>query len=500
MKSPSFPTESRKPVTAPTPHDALINDIAGFTHNPLGFVLYSFEWGKGELAAYKEGPEDWQIEFLKDVTSKLRSLKINQWQAIQEAVSSGHGVGKSALVSWMILWALSTCEDTRGVVTANTENQLKTKTWAELSKWHRLCITKDWFILTATAIFSADPNHAKTWRIDMVAWSLENTEAFAGLHNKGKRILVIYDEASAIPDKLWEVTEGALTDSETEIIWIVCGNLTRNSGRFAECQGKYRHRWNNFQVDSRTVRITNKAQIQQWIDDEGEDSDFVRVRVRGLMPRSSMLEFIGAEDYDRCVKYKAVGFEAESRVLGVDCARFGDDYNSIWLKQGRKVSFVKKWRGLDTQQSAAHLVEEFNRLSADVAFVDGGGPGGGVIDRAKVLIGESKIIEINFGGEANNKNDYANKRAEMWGDLRKAMRAGLQLPEDKELRADLLGPLYSFTNKQQVLLEKKSDMKKRGLASPDHGDAVALCFAQPVIKESGLDVSSLVEIGPFAWQ
>lgn len=473
----------------PNAKEQLIEDVAGFTHDPLGFVLYAFEWGKGELEKFPDGPDEWQRSQLNRIGEELKS-GMDVSKVIREAIASGHGIGKSAEVSWLILWAMSTFEDTRGVVTANTDTQLRTKTWAELSKWYRLCITKDWFHLSATALYSKDEEHTRTWRIDIIPWSLDNTEAFAGLHNQGKRIIVIYDEASAIPDKIWEVTEGALTDSNTEIIWAAFGNPTRNSGRFAECFGKYRHRWNNNQIDSRSVKITNKAQIAEWIADEGEDSDFVRIRVRGLMPNSSMFEFIGAGEYEACLKYKAESFESFPKILGMDCARFGDDSNVIYVRQGRKLTFKKRWRGLDTQQSASHLVEIFEEENADVAFVDGGGPGGGIIDRARVLIGNDKIIEVTFGGEPHDKTRYANKRAEIWGDMRAAMRAGLELPDSKELRADLLGPLYSFTGKEQILLERKKDMKKRGLASPDDGDAVAVTFAENVIKQDS--ASSIV--------
>ena len=103
------------------------------------------------------------------------------------AVASGHGIGKSALVAWIILWAMSTFTDARGIVTANTEGQLRTKTWPELAKWLALCTNRHWFTYTATSLHSSQPGHDKTWRVDAITWSENNTEAIAGLHNKGKR-------------------------------------------------------------------------------------------------------------------------------------------------------------------------------------------------------------------------------------------------------------------------------------------------------------------------
>ena len=96
-----------------------------------------FPWGeKGSPLEEFEGPDEWQTKLLKEVRDGLKTTN----QAVQEAVASGHGIGKSALVAWIILWAMSTMVDTKGVVTANTESQLKTKTWAELAKWHRLLL------------------------------------------------------------------------------------------------------------------------------------------------------------------------------------------------------------------------------------------------------------------------------------------------------------------------------------------------------------------------
>ena len=163
--------------------------------DPHGWVQYAFPCGEGELKDYF-GPDEWQTEVLVAIRDGL----ITVTEALQIAVASGHGAGKSALVAWIILWSLSTFEDTRVVVTANTDTQLKTKTQPELQKWHRLCITRHWFEFTATSLYSTNKQHEKTWRADCIPWSEHRTEAFAGLHNKGKRIVVIMDEGSAIPD------------------------------------------------------------------------------------------------------------------------------------------------------------------------------------------------------------------------------------------------------------------------------------------------------------
>src|SRR5262249_38596421 len=159
----------------------------------------------------------------------------------------------------------------------NTEAQLRTKTWPELAKWHQLSLNRDWFTYTATALHSSVAEQERTWRVDAITWSENNTEAIAGLHNKGKRAFALFDEASAIDDAVWETIEGALTDAGTELIWAAFGNPTRNAGRFKECfpGGRFAHRWQGEQIDSRSVSFTNKPQIAEWVADYGEDSDFV---------------------------------------------------------------------------------------------------------------------------------------------------------------------------------------------------------------------------------
>jgi len=469
---------------------ALIEELASYSSDPVGFVYWAFPWGESGTELEEQDPQDWQLEVLQDLGAGLLTVE----QAIRIARTSGHGIGKSALVAWIILWAISTYEDTKGVVTANTENQLKTKTWAEVSKWHRLFIARHLFKMTATALFAADPLHERTWRIDMVPWSERNTEAFAGLHNQGKRILVIFDEGSAIPDVIWEVTEGALTDRDTQIIWCTFGNPTRNKGQFREIfpGGKFSHRWNTKAIDSRTVRISNKRQLQEWIDDYGEDSDFVRVRVRGMFPRVDAESFISHELASSAVERDIVA-QGGAVILGVDVGRFGDDPSVIYPRCGRDgySRRIEIYHGLDTMQFAAKVAASFLLHNATICMVDEGGVGGGVVDRLRQL--QIPVIGVNFGaspdGITADDTKYANKRAEIWGGMREWLATGsipnITTGEDTNLVDELTGPTYGMVVRktgEAIQLESKKEMRARGVASPNVADALACTFAFPTFE------------------
>lgn len=477
----------------------LIEELASFSGDPYGFVLWAFPWGEpGELEAYS-GPLDWQIEVLQDLSTGLITVE----EAIQIARTSGHGIGKSALVAWIILWAISTYEDTKGVVTANTENQLKTKTWAEVAKWHRLFIAREYFKMTATALFASDPLHERTWRIDMVPWSERNTEAFAGLHNAGKRIVVIFDEGSAIPDNIWEVTEGALTDRDTQIIWMVFGNPTRNKGRFRDCfaGGRFAHRWSGKAIDSRTVTISNKDQIARWVQDYGEDSDFVRVRVRGMFPRVDAESFIPFEVATAAIERELYA-QGGAVIIGVDVGRFGDDPSVIYPRCGRDGHSrqVEIHYNEDTMTLAGRAAAAYLRYGASVVMVDEGGVGGGVVDRLRQL--RIPVIGVDFGSKADYFNGasvkYANKRAEIWGELRDWLTNGGSIPnivtnENTTLVDELTGPTYTMNKKEEIQLEGKKEMRSRGVASPNVADALACTFAFPSFEYQAVSISGVIE-------
>ena len=458
--------------------------MGALSRDPAAWVRYAFPWGKGDLEGFG-GPDVWQREVLAHIRDNLTPSA-----PLRVAVASGHGVGKSALVAWLILWALSTFPDTRGIVTANTGAQLKTKTWAELMKWYNRFIARHWFEPAATSINALEKGREATWRFDSAVWSKQNTEAFAGLHNQGKRLVVIFDEASAIDDSIWEVTEGALTDRDTEILWVAFGNPTRNTGRFRECFRKYRDRWKHMHVDSRDVGVTNKAQLHQWVEDYGEDSDFVKVRVRGLFPDASDTQLISSElvrqAMDRAIQERDIALSP--KIFGVDVAGTGADQSAVWLRQGLYARRLFKKHTPDTMRLADVLATLIHEHQPDAVFIDMGAMGAPVKDRL-VQLGFGHLMQgVYFSQGAIRDDLYLNRRSEMWHAVARWLSDGGALPknapESQDIEDDLCAPEYFYNGRGKLQLESKEDMKARGLPSPDDGDALALTFAAPVAAAS----------------
>lgn len=461
--------------------ETIIDDIASFTDDPLGFVNYAFPWGEEQTdLSDVSGPRSWQKELFEDLGKHLQN-KETRFQPFQYAVASGHGIGKSAAIGMLINWGMSTCEDCKVVITSNTETQLRTKTMPEIQKWFRMAINTHWWVPTATSVYTIQNKHQKTWRMDAVTWSENNTEAFAGLHNKKKRIILIFDEASAISDKVWEVAEGALTDEETEIIWIAFGNPTRNTGRFKECFGKLKHRWQRKQIDSRTVEGTNKEQIQKWIDDYGEDSDFVKVRVRGIFPSASFKQFIPLDLVDKSqkIKLKDEQYNFAPKILTVDPAWEGDDEFVIGLRQGLKFDILRTISKNDNDIQMANLVATLeDDHNADAVFIDGG-YGTGIVSAGKTMGRKWTLV---WFSEKSNDEGCTNKRAEMWKLAKEWLSEGGALPGDPQLHDELIGPETVPRLDGKLQIESKKDMKARGLSSPNRADALVLSFAHPVIN------------------
>lgn len=480
VPAPEMSTDHQRSITPQLPLWArLLKDSVA---DPIAFVYGAFAWKE---VGPNAGPDRWQVDVLKDVGDGQLTVE----EALRIAVASGHGIGKSALIAWIILWFAMTRPFCNGVVTANTGKQLSGKTWRELGVWLQRIkypeLRQQW-VLTATKLYQRD--NERTWFVQAIEWSERNPEAFAGLH--AEHVLVMFDEASNIARNIWETTEGAMTTSGA--MWVVFGNPTRNEGAFFDCFHKMRHRWRTRQIDSRTARMTNKKQLEQWVIDYGEDSDFVRVRVRGVFPRRGSNQLIGHDIIEAAVRRGADVGELDpivstnpmaqgALVLGVDVARFGDDASSIWMRRGRYARRLERHYGIDTYQLAQRVAKLIDDLNPEKVFVDGTGVGGGVVDTLVGLGYGTKVYEVTVGTSAADDRKYFNLRSEIWCLMRDWLKAGATVYcPDQPAIDDFTGCEYYFDAQQRIQLEPKDDMKKRGLPSPDNADALSMTFAARV--------------------
>ena len=469
----------------------LAAEVADCYADPLRFVRTFYPWGEpNTFLAHATGPDVWQAEFLTRLGAAVRHRQFDGVTAVQPirmAVSSGHGIGKSTLVAWIVDWIMSTRTNSRGTITANTFTQVQDKTWAAIRKWTPLCLTGPWFEVTAERMRRRD--HPESQFCSATSCREENSEAFAGQHERTSSSFYIFDESSAVPDSIFEVAEGGLTDGEPMIF--LFGNPTRSTGMFHRaCFGSARNRWDSVTIDSRDSAFTNKAQIHEWLEDYGEDSDFFRVRVRGLPPAASDLQFIDAQSVFAAQQRAVRTLPDDALVCGLDVARGGDDNNVFRFRRGANARSIPAIRipGEETRDSmrlvtkASEVLDQrHDGYPVTMMFIDGTGIGGPIVDRLKQL-GHTNVMEVQFGGRAPDLK-YANMRSYMWGQMRDWLDHG-SIDNDPRLEQDMTGPDYQHDTHDRIVLEAKERMKRRGLDSPDDGDALALTFAAPVLTKA----------------
>lgn len=484
-----FPNQATATSRASSYDDLLHAQVAEYYADPLGFVMFAYPWGEPGVLASHAGPDTWQTEALVWIGEQVKDRAFDGVHAvspIREATSSGHGIGKSTLVGFLVDWIMSTRPHCRGTITANTMTQLQTRTWASVQRWTRLCKTAHWFEINTERMYRK--GYKESWFCAPQSSKEENSEAFAGQHAADSTSFYIFDEASSIPRSIYQVAEGGLTDGESMIY--LFGNPTRSDGPFHEaCFGSMRHRWHPRTVDSRTSRFTNKEQLAEWIHDYGIDSDFVRVRVLGLPPNASDLQFIGHATVAAAQTVAPVTLADDPLIAGLDLARGGSDECVIRFRRGKDARSVKPIRipgeqARDSMKLVTLATDILNRIydgrRVRVLFVDatGGSIGGPVADRLRQL-GHRNVIDVQFAGESPDPK-LANMRAYMWSKMRDWLNAGGAIDNSAQLETDLLAPGYFHDKQDRLLLESKEQMKRRGVDSPDDGDALALTFAQTV--------------------
>lgn len=461
---------------------ALKEACVEFVNDPESFTRFMYQWGVGQLSEW-EGPDKWHCEIFRVIKDYLEGPET---QPLCIAVASGHGAAKTAFIAWLIRWFMSCRAHPQVVCTANTESQLNTKTWRELAKWHKLALNQHWFEWLATQYYLKA--HPETWKANAIPWSENNSEAFAGTHEES--VLVVFDEASKISDRIWEVTDGVFTTKKN--IWVVVGNGTRNTGRFYECFHKNRKYWRCWNIDSRMCKAANKPYLDRLIEQYGgEETDEAKVRVRGLFPERASGQLISTEAVERCQKTEVVSWEYAPKVMGVDVARFGSNQSEIAFRQGRKVFPIIRVPKGDLMMQSQFVAEQIKKERPHLVCVDGSGMGAGMVDRLRQL--NFSVMDVNGGNSSINPR-FLNKRAEMYWEMKEFIELGeCELPPDRELRDHLTATEYHFTDKGRIRLRRKEEIMEEYGFSPDKADALSLTFAYPVSDDpADMDVDPVI--------
>jgi len=471
--------------------------------SPLKFALWAYKWGEGDLKQFN-GPRKWQRRIMEDIEKYLvDGIAMKNALGVlpdfyKHAVASGRGPGKSALVGMLAHWFISTRPGGSVWVAANGEPQLRTKTFPEIAKWVSRGINREFFEVNAMSIqpatwfknyIESPEGLGKSTRYYYASgqlWSAENPDAFAGAHNFDGE-MAIFDEASGIPSDIWTVQEGVFTENIVDRFWLAFSNPRSNQGAFFECFNKNRDLWRSTQIDSRTVEGISTQTYENIIAQYGEDSNEARVEVYGQFPSVGDTQFIGNDLVDRAMSTPRYNDQFAPTVIGVDVARFGSDKTVIVVRKGRDLASVRKFSGLDTMQVVGRVIEAIEKWQPDLTVIDEGGLGAGVLDR--LLEQRYKVRGVNFGSKADSYA-FGNKRSEMWGVMKEWLKTasiGSEAPtatqDNRYLKAELNGPEYKITSTGAIMLESKDSMKKRGIASPDVADALAVSHAYPVANK-----------------
>lgn len=462
------------------------------------------------------------IDFVEDILhatpdDKQRNILRSLRDYSMTSVRSGHGIGKSAVEAWSVIWFMVTRPFPKIPCTAPTQHQLYDILWAEISKWMRgnPALKKDLIWTQEKLYMSGQPEE---WFA--VPRTATNPEALQGFH--ADHVLYIIDEASGVSDKVFEPVLGAMTGPDAKLLMM--GNPTRLSGFFYDSHHKNRGSYSAIHVDGRdSIRVSKKF-VDQIIEMFGEDSDVFRVRVAGEFPKSTPDSFIAMGWCEQATKLSIE--TPEQRIdIGIDVARFGDDSSVLYpVFDKSKSDDIEQYNHNRTTEIAGHAVIMIKRYAMEHyeasihVKVDCDGLGVGVFDNLdeqkdnitdqiwedrcraagldpkdphkwdacqRIPRPDIHIVECHFGGSGGKVDEddpieYANSTGLMWGSVRKALKDGkLQIPDNDTLMTQLSNRKYIVNKDGRIELERKEAMKKRGLKSPDMADALALAMYDP---------------------
>lgn len=441
---------------APSPQAAF---VLRYKNNILGFVQ--------EVLGATPTPD--QVDFLLAVQRGDRRISIR----------AGHGVGKSTSCSWAAIWHMLCRFPQKTVVTAPTAGQLFDAFFSELKAW----ITKLPPVLREQIEVQSDRILLKIAPersfISARTSSADKPEALAGIHSE--HVLIICDEASAIPEPVYESAKGSMSGHTA--ITVLIGNPTRNAGLFFQTHHELKHRWTTLHWSCLNSPMVNQDFVQEIIDTYGEESNQYRVRVLGEFAKRDDDVLIPADLVDDAMA-RDITLDPEAPLIyGLDVARFGDDRSVLCKRVGNVVTGFKIWRNLDLMSLTGAIVNELREDGVNPdgnarpheIMVDSIGLGSGVADRLRELGFNCRDVNVSESAAMNPR--AAKMRDDLWLSLRDWLRQrACKLPNDQELRLELVSPTYGFQSNGKLKVEGKNELKKRIRRSPDLADALCLTF------------------------
>lgn len=426
----------------------------------------------------KAEPDPWQAEVLRAFGRAERRI----------AIKACHGPGKTCVAAWLVVYQILTRFPQKTVATAPAASQLEGALLPEIKTWLKRLPEPVQELLDVKAkkiALEAAPDEsffeARTSRS-------EKPEALQGVHSN--HVLLIADEASGVPEQVYEAAAGSMSGHNATTLLI--GNPVRTTGLFFDAFNKLRDMWFTVTVGhDDSPRVTDDF-VRDIARRYGEESNAFRIRCLGEFPTSDDDTIIPLE-YVESARQRDIELPATARrVWGLDVARFGDDRNALVERTNRGVTNIEVWSGTDLMQTAGRVKERWDSTPAenrpDVVLVDVIGLGAGVSDRLKEL--SLPVRGINVSESASMSERFLNARTELWWKAREWLAGqGVVLPKREEgadprkdpaerLADELIVPKYAYTSSGKMKAEAKSEIKKRGYRSPDVADAFVLTFAE----------------------
>lgn len=393
------------------------------------------------------------------------------------AIRSAHDQGKTALLAWIAWWFLTTRRPCKIPVAANTQDQLRDVTWAEIAKWGRTLphgLREQYDIgLERIALRGMEDDCFMVGRTA----SKSNPEALQGFHSE--HLLFLLEEASGMEDIIFEVAAGAM--SSKGALALMIANPTRSQGYFARAFKENRWLWHGLHWPWRANPWSDPGYPERMAQEYGPTSNTYKVRVLGEFPTAEDSAVVPLDLIELAIARDVDMTGGRAMVWGLDIARFGDDRCALVKRRGNVMPEpAKVWRHTDLMHTCGIVSREYFETPDDKkpAAINGDviGVGAGVIDRLREI--GLPVFGINVGETPTEPDRFNRMRDELWWNVRDWFIArDCKIPNDPHLVSDLVGPSYKLLSSGKVQIESKEDMKKRGQRSPDVADAFCLTFA-----------------------